>query len=67
MLQMSREYREHAIVHQRDPAPGNVRQLRQALEKEWDNIPQVDFDGVIASMRQRCVALCEANGGHTRY
>ena len=43
------------------------QQLRAAVEKEWDNIPQARIDNLINSMRGSCVAVHEANGGHTRY
>lgn len=54
-------------VRDRVPVPENVRQLRGALQEEWDNIPQATIDNLILSMRRRCTALREANGGHTRY
>uniref|UniRef100_A0A8C7WSD7 Tc1-like transposase DDE domain-containing protein n=1 Tax=Oryzias sinensis TaxID=183150 RepID=A0A8C7WSD7_9TELE len=46
-------------IQQRVPVPANIQQHRTAIEEEWTNIPQ--------AMRRRCVALHEANGGHTRY
>ena len=49
------------------PNPANIQQLRTAIEEEWDNIPQATINSLINSMRRRCVALHEANGGHTRY
>ncbi len=49
------------------PAPANIQQLRTAIEEEWTNIPQATINNMINSMRRRCVALREANGGHTRY
>ena len=54
-------------VRDRVPVPGNVQQLRVALQQEWNNIPQATIDNLINSMRRRCVALRDANGGHTRY
>ncbi len=48
------------------PVPANIQQLRTAIE-EWANIPQATINNLIDSMRRRCVALREANGGHTRY
>lgn len=54
-------------VRDRVPVPDNVRQLRVALREEWNNIPQATIDNLINSMRRRCVALRDANGGHTRY
>ncbi len=41
--------------------------FRTAIEEEWTNIPQATINNLINSMRRRCVALREANGGHTRY
>ncbi|KAL0192584.1 hypothetical protein M9458_010880 [Cirrhinus mrigala] len=54
-------------IRQRVPVPANIQQLRTAIEEEWTNIPQATIDNLINSMRRRCVALREANGGHTRY
>lgn len=54
-------------IRQRVPVPTNIQQLRTAIEEEWTNIPQATIDNLINSMRRRCVALHEANGGHTRY
>ncbi|KAL0187812.1 hypothetical protein M9458_014911 [Cirrhinus mrigala] len=47
--------------------PANIQQLRTAIEVEWTNIPQATINNLINSMQRRCVALCEANGGYTRY
>ena len=54
-------------VQRRNPAPQNIQQLRQALQEEWDNIPQAEINHLLMSMRRRCVALRDANGGHTPY
>ncbi|KAL0153133.1 hypothetical protein M9458_051554, partial [Cirrhinus mrigala] len=54
-------------IRQRLPVPANIQQLRTAIEEEWTNIPQATINNPINSMRRRCVALHEANGGHTRY
>ena len=54
-------------VQQRVPVPANIQHLRTAIEEEWDNIPQATINSLINSMRRRCVALHESNGGHTRY
>jgi hypothetical protein len=40
---------------------------RTAIEEEWSNIAQATINSLINSMRRRCVALHEANGGHTKY
>ncbi len=54
-------------IRQRVPVPANIQQLRTAIEEEWTNIPQATINNLINSMWRRCVALHEANGGHTRY
>ncbi|ROL41627.1 Transposable element Tc1 transposase [Anabarilius grahami] len=51
----------------RVPVPANIQQLRTAIEEEWTNIPQASINNLINSMRRRCVALREANGGQTAY
>ncbi len=38
-----------------------------AIEEERTNITQITINNLINSMRRRCVALRQANGGHTRY
>ncbi len=54
-------------IQQRVPVPANIQQLHTVIEEEWTNIPQATISNLINSMRRRCVALHEANGGHTRY
>ncbi len=54
-------------IRQRGPFSANIQQLRTAIEEKWINIPQATINNLINSMRRRCVALHEANGGHTRY
>ncbi|KAL0166097.1 hypothetical protein M9458_037941, partial [Cirrhinus mrigala] len=54
-------------IRQRVPVPANIQQLHTAIEEEWTNISQATINNLINSMRRRCVALREANGGHTRY
>nr|KAG5687452.1 hypothetical protein BaRGS_030354 [Batillaria attramentaria] len=41
--------------------------LGQALQQEWDQIPQQTIRSLICSMRRRCQAVISARGGHTRY
>ncbi len=54
-------------IQQRVPVPDNIQQLCTAIEEEWTNIPQATVNNLINSMWRRCIALREANGGHTRY
>ncbi len=55
---------DRRIDRQRVPVPANIQQLRTAIEEEWTNIPQAT---TWSTLWRRCVALREANGGHTRY
>ncbi len=54
-------------IQQCVPVPANIQQLRTAIEEEWTIIQQATINNLINSMRRRCVAQREANGGHTRY
>ena len=54
-------------VQQRVPDPANIQQLHTTIEEEWDDIPQATINSLINSMRSKCVALHETNGGHTIY
>ena len=45
----------------------NHQQLIQTLKWEWESIPQYKIQRLIRSMRRRCQATIDVNGGHTRY
>ena len=47
--------------------PQTRRHIEQVLVAERANIPQSVKQNHILSMRQRCLAVVRANGGHTRY
>jgi hypothetical protein len=55
------------FVQQCVPVHTIIQQLCTAIEEDWDNIPQATINSLINSMQRGCVALHEANGGHTRY
>ena len=57
---LGRRVRERANVR-------NLRDLEQALHAEWLNIPMRDVNKLVLSMRRRCTAVMNANGGHTQY
>ena len=57
---LGRRVRERANVR-------NLRDLEQALHAEWPNIPMRDVNKLVSSMKKRCIAVMNANGGHTRY
>ncbi|KAK7116305.1 hypothetical protein V1264_002010 [Littorina saxatilis] len=54
-------------VRRREEAPANHRDLLQALQEEWDTIPQQDIRHLIQSMPRRCRAVVAAQGSHTPY
>ena len=41
--------------------------LRQALVREWQQIPQAFFRTLVNSTRSRCQSSDASNGGHTRF
>ena len=43
------------------------QQLHTAIEAECDNISQATINSLINSIRRRCIALLEVNGGHDKY
>lgn len=54
-------------VRQRQNQPNTIQELETALIQEWNNVPQREIQALIRSMRQRCQAVVNANGGHTRF
>ncbi len=54
-------------VARRRPIPQNRRALIAAAQDEWQRIPQAHIARLSASMRRRCVACCNVQGGHIRY
>jgi hypothetical protein len=47
--------------------PVTLAEMGPALIRIWNNIPQAFFNNLVRSMRRRCQACINANGGHTRY
>ena len=45
----------------------NRQQLIQTLNREWEAIPPYKIQRLIRSLRRRCQATIDVNGGHTRY
>lgn len=54
-------------VSRRAVRPVNRQELIHALQEEWDNIPQFRIQRLVRSMRRRCRACLDANGGHIVY
>ena len=51
----------------RSRVPLNIRNLKRFVVEEWNGVAQLTFRNYIASMRSRCQAVVNANGGHTRF
>lgn len=49
------------------PGQQNLVQLQRDILNEWNSVPQIFLHNYFNSMRQRCLALIQSNGGHTRY
>ena len=47
--------------------PQSLRELRQVVEREWDKVPEQTRQHYVKSMRNRCLAVARANGGHAPY
>ena len=47
--------------------PVTLAALGQTLVQIWNGIAQVFFNNLVGSMRRRCQACIDTNGGHTRY
>ena len=45
----------------------NIRDLERFVFEEWNGVAQLIFRNYIVSMRCRCQAVVNANGGHTRF
>ena len=54
-------------VRSRPEAPTTRQELFNALQVEWDAMPQQLIRRLVDSMPQRCQELVAANGGHTHY
>lgn len=54
-------------VQDRPHPPRSIPALRQALTEEWAAIPQNRIRRLVNSMRRRCQAVIDAQGGNTRY
>ena len=54
-------------VRAHNPPAANLQELFQRLQQELQAIPQATLRHLVQSMRRRCDACVNANGGHTRY
>ena len=51
----------------RSRVPLNKRDLERFVFEEWNGVAKPTLRNYIASMRCRCKAVLNANGGHTRF
>lgn len=54
-------------VRQRNAPPISLRELKEALIEEWQNIPQNRLKNLVESMPNRITALLQARGRNTKY
>lgn len=54
-------------VRQRNSPPITLRELKEALIEEWENIPQHRLRNLVESMPNRITAVLTARGGNTSY
>lgn len=54
-------------VRDRVVQPRTLLELSNALQQEWNRVPQYTIRRLVSSMRRRCQAVIAAQGGHTRY
>ena len=47
--------------------PQTLCDMRNFLVEEWNRIPQQQMRALTNSMRRRCLAVRDANGGYTNY
>ena len=47
--------------------PTTLQQARQYIEEEWEKLEVADFSKYTVNMRERCIAVIQANGGHTEW
>ena len=57
---------DRRLRNARNP-PQTVAALRQEVVRQWNLLAQNEIRRYIGSMRRRCEAVIEAEGGHTRY
>lgn len=55
------------LIRARNPSPQTLHEVEQAVQEEWENIPQESIRNLIRGMRRRLQAVILARGGNTRY
>jgi transposase len=47
--------------------PHTKEDIKQYLQEEWEKIQVTDYQKYTTSMRERCQAVMDAGGGHTKW
>lgn len=47
--------------------PKTEAEVRQYAEEEWAKLQLSDIEKYVNNMKERCIAVIQANGGHTRW
>jgi hypothetical protein len=62
--------KDYIELHYPDQPRGRqytYKRLRGIIQEAWDSITPNDLQDVIGTMRERCQAVIDACGGHTKY
>jgi hypothetical protein len=54
-------------IQAREPPVQNIRQLKAALHREWQQLSQQDIRRLTGGMRRRVEAVIQTRGGYTRH
>jgi transposase len=54
-------------IEAREPPVQTIRQLEEALHREWQQLSQQDIRRLTGGMRRRVETVIQAHGGYTRY
>ena len=54
-------------IQAREPPVQNIRQLKAALHRKWQQLSQQDIRHLTGGMRCMVEAVIQARGGYTRY
>ena len=64
------QMKDYIEIHYPDLPGGRQRtydQLRGIVQEAWESVTPNDLANVVATMKDRCQAVIEARGGHTKY
>jgi len=64
---MPHPYKRISMQERYPRIPANKKELNEALQREWEKMPNSEIEKFTHSMHDRCQAIIDARGGHTRY